>query len=489
MKINAVESYPKNGDSILQIILDSKSIKTSISALGISTNVSMVKDHLKDHGDFITTVDSKKGKVIFIKVDEKKCQSDACKSIRQFIIKNRALLGSKVTVVLPEGNGELTDKWTRVVVSAAMLSSNNLGKYKFKPNGLPKLEEVNIFSGGEYSISEEVLNEEKTISTVQLAMMDLINTPSNIKTPEFIADSTLHSGKKHGFKVEVFTEKEIKKHKLSALQSVSEGSKNDPRFLILHYTPKNKKGVKTLGLVGKGVTFDTGGISIKSSNNMHFMKSDMSGAALVIGFTELCARLQLPIEIITTVPLTENMVDGNSTRPGDVIGSYIGKSIEIIDTDAEGRIILADGLGYLTKNYKTDILIDFATLTGSVIQTLGYQVAGLFSNNDDLADQLFNSGKQSNDKCWRLPIWENYQDDLKSDVADIKNFSGKPIAGAITAALFLKEFIGDHPQWAHLDIAGVSFTDNEYGTMRNATGYGLQLLLDFVKNNMIDTRD
>ena len=484
MKISAFESTPKHSDSILQIILDVKNVKTAITEIGISSNAALIKDHLKDHGDSITTVDSKKGKVIFLKVDEKKCQSDACKSIRQFIIKNRALLGAKITFILPAGNDEITDKWTRVVVSAAMLSSNNLGKYKFKPNGLPKLEEVAICASGEGKISSEVLEEEKTISAVQLTMMDLINTPSNIKTPEFIADHTLHNGKKNGFKVEVFTEKEIKKHKLSALQSVSEGSKNDPRFLILHYVPKKKK-VKTLGLVGKGVTFDTGGISIKSSGNMHYMKSDMSGAALVIGFTELCARLELPIEIITTVPLTENMVDGASTRPGDVIGSYIGKSIEVIDTDAEGRIILADGLGYITKNYQTDVLIDFATLTGSVIQTLGYQVAGLFSNNDELADNLYRSGQQSNDKCWRLPMWDNYTDDLKSDVADVKNFSGKPIAGAITAALFLKEFINDHPNWAHLDIAGVSFTDNEYGTMRNATGYGLQLLLDFVKKNMI----
>ncbi len=485
MKINVQTALPKQSDSILSIIFDLKEIKTVIDGLAINTNVTILKKQLKDHGDFISTLDNKKGKIIFLKLDQSKCYGDCCKTIRQLIIKNRALFGGNISVLLPHVGEEDQTIIGRAIVSAATLSTNNLGKYKYKPNGLPKLEVINLIIPSENKNFEKSIEEEHILSIVQLAMMDLINTPSNIKTPEYIADLAIHSGKKHGFKVEVFNEKDIKKNKLAALQSVSDGSSNPPRFVILHYKPKHNKDAKTLGLVGKGVTFDTGGISIKTSTNMHYMKSDMSGAALVLAFTELCARLELSIEIITTIPLTENVIDGASTKPGDVIGSYIGKSIEVIDTDAEGRLILADGLGYLTKNYKTDVLIDFATLTGSVIQTLGYQVAGLFSNNDELADQLYNSGKDSNEKCWRLPIWEQYQDDLKSDVADVKNFSGKPIAGAITAALFLKEFINDHPAWAHMDIAGVSFSDNEYGTMRNATGYGLQLLLDYCRKNLI----
>ena len=483
MKINLQTTLPKQSDSILVLVFNIKNLKPDVAHLGIETNLTALKNHLKEHGDVISTLD-KKGKIVFMRMDDTKCHADQCKTLRQLIIKNRSLLGGNITVVLPDLSDQDIVNSGRSIVNAAYLSTNNLGKYKYKPNGLPKLEELTLVTRSLNSNLEDAINEEVSLTKVQLAMMDLINTPSNIKTPEYIADLAGQSGKKHGFKVDIFTEKEIKKNKLAALQSVSDGSANPPRFLILHYKPKNKE-VKTLGLVGKGVTFDTGGVSMKSSTNMHFMKSDMSGAALVLGFTELCARLALPIEVYTTIPLTENVTDGSSTKPGDVIGSYIGKSIEVIDTDAEGRLILADGLGYLTKNFKTDVLLDFATLTGSVIQTLGYQVAGLFSNNDDLADQIYNSGKRSGDKCWRLPNWEDYQDELKSDIADVKNFSGKPIAGAITAALFLKEFIGDHSSWAHIDIAGVSFSDNEYGTMRNATGYGLQLLLDFVKVNMV----
>ncbi len=486
MKISFSESCPTRFDSVVAIIAEQKQIKSALNKLGIETKTSIIKDQLKENGDMITTIDPKKGKVIFFKIDETKCNGNSSKSLRQAIIKNRGLFGAKICFLLPEGNDVSDEKWSRNIVKACILSTNNLGKYKFKPNGLPRLEEVVICTTSGRMPNADIIEEARTIANARLEMMDLINTPSNIKTPEYIADHVVRNGKRNGYKVEVFTEKDIKKHNLSALQSVNNGSEHPPRFLICHYKPKNAGKVKTLGLVGKGVTFDTGGISIKSSTNMHFMKSDMSGAALVLTFTDLCARLQLPVEIITAVPLTENMVDGGATKPGDVIGSYIGKSIEVIDTDAEGRLILADGLGYLIKNYKTDAVIDFATLTGSIIQTLGYQVAGLFSNNDTLANQLYQAGQNAHEKCWRLPIWEHYTEDLKSDIADVKNLSGKPIAGAITAALFLREFIQDHPNWAHMDIAGVSFTDNEYGSMRNATGFGINLLLDFVRNNMIN---
>lgn len=485
MKISTFKSCPKGYDALLVLIADTKKLKPALEKINLSTKVSILKEQLKDNGDMITTIDENRGKVVFLRLNDQKCHPDKTKTIRQILIKNRNLFGQKINILLPEGDDTCMDEWTRTVVSACMLSTNQLGKYKFKPNGLPRLSEVAISACGNTIPSQNIVDEESVVTACQLTMMDLINTPSNIKTPEFIADHALKQGNQHGFKVEVFHEKDIKKHKLYALQSVSDGSSHPPRFVICHYKPKGRGNGKTLGLVGKGVTFDTGGISIKSSNNMHFMKSDMSGGALVLAFTELCARLALPVEVITAIPLTENMVDGSATKPGDVIGSYIGKSIEVIDTDAEGRLILADGLGYLTTNYKTDVLLNFATLTGSVIQTLGYQVAGLFSNNDELAEKLYHAGQTSNEKCWRLPIWDHYTDDMKSDIADIKNLSSRPVAGAITAAIFLKEFINDHPAWAHLDIAGVSFTDNEYGTMRNATGFGVRLLLDYVKNNLV----
>jgi leucyl aminopeptidase len=237
-----------------------------------------------------------------------------------------------------------------------------------------------------------------------------------------------------------------------------------------------------LGLVGKGVTFDTGGLSIKKATNMHYMKSDMGGAAAVLGAMELVARLKLRMNIDAVIPVAENSVDAKSIRPGDVIGSYAGKSIEVIDTDAEGRLILADGLSYIQQQSDPEMLVDLATLTGSCVATLGYHAAGLFSNNDPLADQLTIAGELSGARVWRLPIWESYADELQSDVADIKNLSGQPVAGAITAAKFLEAFVREKQQWAHLDIAGVAFGSTDHAKMKSATGYGVRLLLEFIKS-------
>jgi leucyl aminopeptidase len=245
---------------------------------------------------------------------------------------------------------------------------------------------------------------------------------------------------------------------------------------------KNSEKLPKVGLVGKGVTFDTGGISIKPSSNMHLMKSDMGGAAAVLGTMELAAKLKLPIHLIGIIPSTENMVDGAGTKPGDVINTYLGKSIEVIDTDAEGRLILADGLAYMKKNFEPDHMIDLATLTGSVIMTLGYNAAGLFSNDDKLAEALLKAGDSTGERLWRLPLWEVYFEDIKSDVADIANLGNKPMSGAITAAKFLEFFTDKHLSWAHLDIAGVAMANNELGQSRLATAYGIRLLINFLEN-------
>jgi leucyl aminopeptidase len=234
-------------------------------------------------------------------------------------------------------------------------------------------------------------------------------------------------------------------------------------------------------LVGKGVTFDTGGVSLKQSTNMHYMKSDMGGAAAVLGTIELAAKLQLPVNLVGIIPATENSIDGLATKPGDVIGSYAGKTIEVIDTDAEGRLILADGLHYAQRNYELDTIIDLATLTGSCVATLGYAAAGLFTNNESLAQSLYESGWQTGEKLWRLPLWDDYKDELKSDVADVKNFHGKPVAGAIVAAKFLEVFVDNHPSWAHLDIAGTAFADSELGSMKSATAFGVRLLTHWLQ--------
>jgi len=263
--------------------------------------------------------------------------------------------------------------------------------------------------------------------------------------------------------------------------AVGRGSTENPaRFIVMEFNNSSEKN-KKIGLVGKGVTFDTGGISIKGSTSMSYMKSDMGGAGAVLGAMELAAKLKLPVHLIGVIPSTENCVDGNALKPSEVISSYSGKTIEVIDTDAEGRLILADGLSYIKKNFEPDVIIDLATLTGNCIAALGYAAAGLLSNNDELANQLLEIGQETGEKLWRLPLWDDYKDMMNSDVADIKNLSSAPVAGAITAAKFLEFFIDGHTNWAHLDIAGLAFGDSEFAKMKSATAYGVNLLTAFLR--------
>lgn len=329
--------------------------------------------------------------------------------------------------------------------------------------------------------AQEALTRAEAIAHTQRQMLDLINAPANYKNPRTLANWAVASGEQYGYAVTVLDKAELERQKLGALLSVSQGSDVPPVLIVAEYKPANVTNAPTVGLVGKGVTFDTGGVSIKTSTNMHLMKSDMGGAAAVLGTVEIAAKLKLPIHVVGIIPATENAVDGRSTKPGDVITSYIGKTIEVIDTDAEGRVILADGLGYLIRNFQPDVIIDLATLTGNVIAALGYHAAGLFTQNDDLAAQLTRAADQTGERLWRLPIWDVYREDIKSDVADLKNFSGKPIAGAISAAKFLEVFTDKHPAWAHLDIAGMAFADTEFGSQKNATGFGIRLLLAYLQ--------
>jgi leucyl aminopeptidase len=311
--------------------------------------------------------------------------------------------------------------------------------------------------------------------------MSLLDLPPNIKNPNYIVE------KLKGFDLPYTTltildEKSLKEQGCDAVLAVGQGSEYSSFMTILNYNGNNDKSEIDLALIGKGVTFDTGGISIKSSTNMHYMKSDLGGAAAVLGAIHLIANLGLKINVVAITPLVENAIDAGSIRPGDVINSYAGKTIEIIDTDAEGRLILADALSYAIKNFNPQTIVDAATLTGSCVATLGYAAGGMFSHSDDLCGELTKAGEATSEKLWRLPLWKEYEDHMYSDVADIKNYSGKPIAGAISAAKFLEFFVEDHPRWAHLDIAGVAFGDTDLVKSKVASGYGVRLLTEFAKN-------
>ena len=311
---------------------------------------------------------------------------------------------------------------------------------------------------------------------------DWVNTPSNEKTPEKFTRSIAGLAKKQGLKVRVISESLLKQQKFGALLAVAAGSQSKPSLVVLQHTVPGAK--KTVALVGKGVTFDSGGLNIKTGGSMADMKSDMSGAAAVAATLITAARLKTKINLIGAIPIVENMPSGNAIRPGDIIRSYAGKTVEIGNTDAEGRLILIDAMSYVIKRYKPQMLIDLATLTGACLVALGDKIAGVFSNDEELAAAITAAGDKTHERCWRLPLPDDYKELLKSDFADINNMPGSRYGGAISAALFLSEFVDD-ARWAHIDIAGPAYQKKENAYCGpGGTGYGVRLLMEFLEKNL-----
>lgn len=356
----------------------------------------------------------------------------------------------------------------------------DIGLYKQADSAQSKNTSAELFAFLPPGIDEKVVSDGITIGLVQQEVMSLINTPASHKSPAYLGAWAARSAAQYGYSATVLDKQELTTMGMHALLAVNRGSEQPAVCVVTHY--KHPDATQKIVLIGKGVIFDTGGISIKASKNLHYMKSDMAGAAAALGTIEACARLKLKVDIMAIAPTTDNSIDRLATKPGDVIMSYSGKTIEVIDTDAEGRLVLADALAYAVKEYKPDVMIDLATLTGSIIGALGPQAAGLFSKNDELASALLASGNSCGERVWRMPMFDEYHEDIQSDIADIKNLSEKPYAGAITAAKFLEFFTAEHPAWAHLDIAGMGFQPNGYGKGYCATGYGVRLLLQWISN-------
>ncbi len=417
-------------------------------------------------------------RVLTIGLGAKLTFSSVLKAGRRLVHQYRKQLPARIAVLWPD---DLSADLLEAFINGMSLGTYQIGRYKTDKTGTEGF-------GGEATVLTIVSEREGLeaaarraliVAETQQRIFDLVNAPANFKRPADLAEWAIESGRRFGYEAEAWGREECERNGLHALLAVNRGSEDPPAFLLLRY---NGAGAgRPLALVGKGVTFDTGGLSIKPSSNLHLMKSDMGGAAAVLGAIEAAARLRLPVNLVGVIPATDNLVDARSLKPGDVISSYSGKTIEVIDTDAEGRLILADGLAYAIRHFEPHTVIDLATLTGSTVRTLGYAAAALFTNNDELAGELYAAGMQSGEKLWRLPLWEEYEEDLKSDVADVRNLSGKPVAGAINAAKFLEFFIDNHPRWAHLDIAGMALTASEFSKDRSATGFGVRLLLAFME--------
>ena len=351
--------------------------------------------------------------------------------------------------------------------------------YRYTATKAPKDDDNRPLIGASFNAGDEMqsaLDEAKGLARGYSRSRELGNLPPNICTPAYLAEQAREIANSYdNVSVEILERDEMAKLKMSALLAVGQGSANGPRLIVLKYQGKDENS-QPIVLVGKGITFDTGGISLKPGANMEQMKFDMGGAAGVIGAFEACAVMQLPINLVCVVAAAENMPDGNAYRPGDVLTSMSGKTIEVLNTDAEGRLVLCDALTY-SQRFKPTALIDVATLTGAAVIALGHHASAVMSKHDDLADELLEAGQESVDRGWRLPLWDDYQSQLKSTFADMKNVGGTP-AGSITAGCFLSRFATDQ-RWAHVDCAGATW---EWSGDKGSTGRPAGLLTQYLIN-------
>ncbi|MFC1768092.1 leucyl aminopeptidase, partial [Candidatus Margulisiibacteriota bacterium] len=361
------------------------------------------------------------------------------------------------------------------IVQGSVLADYKFSGYKSKKDNSDAINELVIvdYDCEKVNKAKAAASRDQIIAEGANRARDLVNGPSNIITPSFLSERAKEIAKENKLEYESMDRKEISKKGMKLIEAVAQGSKVEPQVIVLKY---NGGGKETFGLVGKGVTFDSGGISIKPSRGLWEMKTDMAGAAAVIEAMGVIAQLKLKVNIVAVVPVTENMPGAEACKPGDVIGSLSGKTVEIISTDAEGRLVLADAITYAKKLGATKI-IDIATLTGGCIIALGDVAAGVIGNDQKLIDKIISLSQKSGDKVWQLPLYDDYKEYLKSDIADIKNSTdrgGK--ASASTGATFLREFVEDTP-FVHIDIAGTALLDRTVGHMdKGATGSGVFIL-------------
>jgi len=367
----------------------------------------------------------------------------------------------------------------RAIVEGALVGNFDPDYYRSDRKD-QKIDALTILTAGDQAALEKAANEAQVIGESQNFTRDLVNEPSNRMTPTILADRAKKMCQEVGLKCEVYGADKIKEMKMGAFWSVAQGSDEPPTLIVMRYEPSGAPEKPVLGLVGKGITFDTGGISIKPADGMEKMKYDMAGGATMIGAMRAIALLKPKVKVIGIVCATENMPSGKAQKPGDVQIAMSGKSIEIINTDAEGRLVLADGLFYARQLGCTH-LVDAATLTGAVVVALGYANAGIFANDQGMYERFHKANDEAGEKMWRLPLDDEYKENIKSSIADIVNSGGR-WGGAINAAMFLKEFAEDTP-WIHLDIAGTAWMEDQKPWIaKGPSGIALRSLVEFVKS-------
>jgi leucyl aminopeptidase len=371
----------------------------------------------------------------------------------------------------------------QAITEGVLLSQYSFNKF-ISENKTEPIDEITFFTDSPKFVKEitDSFKNAKIICDAVYLARDLGNEPSNYLTPQKFSEIIKKVSSKAAYSVTVFDDKKIKQLNMGGIIGVSQGSSNPPIFLILQYFGSSKSE-KPVVLVGKGVTFDSGGISLKPALGMEDMKMDMCGAAAVVGAFEAVSRLHVKINLIGLIPLVENMPSGTALKPGDIITSYSGITIEVENTDAEGRLILADALGY-AANYKPKAVIDAATLTGAAVITFGHLVAGIMGTDETLIKKIFEAGQKTYERVWELPLYTEYDKLMKSEISDIKNTGAPRQAGTIMGGIFLKKFVDNKYPWAHIDIAGTAMINTEQSeyVTKEATGFGVRLFVEFLKN-------
>lgn len=461
--IKAEQLQPQHGASLLIICTD-QSAPQSIPA---NTLYKQLTDKEKDFiaADFLQTEQIQSMAIAKISEDDhvaiQKLAQTAAKWAKEQV---------EVNIDLSLLDESSVNKWVLAFTVAVGEAIYQFDSYK-KISTTQSLVRVNYYSS--HAISESLHKAEAMLYGMNLCK-DLGNSPANICTPTYLATTAKKIATELGVSAKIMSKEEIKQLGMNAFLAVAQGSTTDAQLIELSYQGAAVTNEKPIVLVGKGITFDSGGISLKPGAGMDEMKYDMCGAASVIGTFAAAVKLKLPINLVVIVPTCENMPAGNALKPGDIIKSMNGLSIEVLNTDAEGRLILCDALSY-AERFQPAAVIDVATLTGACIIALGHVAQGVLGNNQNLIDQLMKAAQNVNDKTWQLPLFEEYKEQLKSNFADLQNIGGRP-AGTITAAAFLSYFTENYP-WAHLDIAGTAW---QSGSNKGATGRPVPLLLQYL---------
>lgn len=379
------------------------------------------------------------------------------------------------SIMVPDTKRQSAEHVAQALAEGAILSGYSFTQYKTDKKDMFSVDSISLISkqlGG----MQKGIDRGTVLAEAQNYVREMDEQPANVMTPDAMVAAAKALAKNKGFAIKVLDEKEMKRKGMNGILAVGQGSVNPPRLIVLEYN-RGKPKLPLYAIVGKGVAFDSGGISIKPSKGMHEMKYDKTGALLILGAMRAASELKLPIRLVGLMPCVENMPSGSAQKPGDIVAAYNGKTIEVLNTDAEGRMILADALAYAAE-MKPKAMVDVATLTGAILVALGNHAIGLFCDDTRLSEALEKTGKFTHERVWRFPMWKEYGEMIKSDFADIKNISDTGYAGSITAAMFLKEFVGE-TKWAHLDIAGVDHVSGSHPYMdKGASGTGVRLMVE-----------